>query len=134
MAIDWSVLKFGKGEPLALSKHRKRAKADADLESAYRDVDARDDSVCWVTQVKTSAGAVDPKRRREHHHLAGRRVQPSWVTNPDHIITVSAFVHDLITRGALIVEGSDARKPIFFHWNRRIVKPGKEPFRLKVAA
>lgn len=135
MAIDWQAIAdaggIGKGTPSALNRHRKQSKADAKLQAAYRGVDARDGSVCWVTGVKTSPGAVNAKRRREHHHLAGRRVKPEWRHDANRIITVSAFVHDLLTTSALKADGADARKAIVFSWNRRIVKPGKEPFHLK---
>jgi hypothetical protein len=29
---------------------------------------------------------------------------------------VAAEAHELITRGWIAVEGTDARKPLFFHW------------------
>ena len=119
-----------KGLPSVLTKHAKRKAASQALEDAYADVDARDAGYCWVTGRYTQPGAVDQRRRREHHHLKGRNVKPEWVTQPDRIITVAADVHALITAEAITVEGCDARKPIFFHWNQRIVKPGREPFRI----
>lgn len=124
-------LLFPKPAPRALTKHAKRKEADQALREAYADVDARDAGYCWVTGRYTSPGAVDARQRREHHHLKGRNVKPEWVTDPRRIITVAADVHQLITCEAITVEGTDARKPMFFHWNPRIVKPGKEPFHIK---
>ena len=120
-----------KSEPRALTKHRKRVQKDAALEQAYADVDVRDAGYCWVTGRYTQPGAVDARVRREHHHLKGRNVKPEWVTRPERIITVCAEVHSLITSEAITVEGTDARQAMFFHWNPRIVKPGKQPFQIK---
>lgn len=103
-------------EPRVVTKVRKqRAKAKS-LEDAYAAVNDRDKSVCWVTGRKTHPKAVSASNRREHHHLKGRRVMPEWVNNPERIITVSAAAHQLITAGWIVVEGTDARKPCFFHW------------------
>lgn len=115
--------------PRAVSKHAKRRAADQALEEAYADVDARDAGYCWVTGRYTRPGAVDARVRREHHHLKGRRVKPEWVTRPERIITVCAEAHELITLGWIVVEGCDARKPIFCHWAAH-VKPDKRPFQI----
>lgn len=127
-------LQFPKPLPRAVTKHRKRIKADAALQEAYADVDARDAGICWVTGRWTapygSERAVDPRVRREHHHLKGRNVKPEWVTDPRRIITVCAEAHGLITQGWIVVEGCDARKPIFFHW-RSDVKANLRPFVIK---
>jgi len=131
MAIDYSLFHFSKGQPLAMVRHRRRAAAATRLQKAYRAVDARDHGFCLVTNTHTVTSTADSKRRREHHHLSGRRVMPEWVDKPERIITVTAFVHDLITAKWLIVHGTDARKPITFSWNRSIVAVGREPFRLK---
>jgi hypothetical protein len=128
--MDTSQLAFPKGPSRGLEKHRKRVANAARLAEAYRDVDLRDGGFSVVSGVFTVPFSSDPKRRREHHHLKGRRVRPEWVFRSERIITVTAFEHDLITSGALHVEGDDARKPLFFHWNPAIVK-GKAPFRLK---
>jgi hypothetical protein len=134
MGIDWSVLKFGKGSPGGLLRHRKRVSNTARLQEAYTDVDLRDGGFSVVSGAWTKPGAADPRVRREHHHLKGRRVRPDWVFKPERIITVTAFEHELLQTHALHVEGCDARKPLFFHWNRRMVPEGKEPFRIRKAA
>jgi hypothetical protein len=103
-------------EPRAVTKAKKRKAAEKALEDAYAEVDRRDGSICWVTGRYAVAGAPDRRVRREHHHLAGRNCEPSWVTDPDRIITVVAEAHQLITDGFIAVEGDDARKPIRFHW------------------
>ena len=131
MAIDYSALTFSKGTPLALTKHRKRVATVARLLEAYSDVDLRDCGFSVISGVYTVPGATDPKRRREHHHLNGRRVRPEWVCCPERIITVTGWEHELLTSNALQIEGCDARERLMFYWNRKIVPPGKEPFRLK---
>ncbi len=125
-----SGLMWPKPEPRAVTKHAKRKAASQALLDAYADVDARDAGYCWVTGRYTVPGAVDARQRREHHHLKGRNVKPEWIHRPERIITVAADVHSLITAEAITVEGADARKLIFFHWNDRIVKPDKRPFRI----
>lgn len=102
--------------PLAVQRHdRKKAKQEQ-LEEAYAAVDTRDANRCRATGTLVHPRSADPKRRREHHHLRGRRVRPEWREQPERICLVSAFVHDLITRGWIAVEGVDASKPLFFHW------------------
>ena len=123
-------LQFPKPEPRAVTKHGKRKVANQALLEAYADVDVRDAGYCWVTGRYTQSGAVDARVRREHHHLKGRNVRPEWVTKLERIITVSAEAHGLITQGWIVVEGCDARKPLFFHW-RADVKPAQRPFVIK---
>lgn len=124
-----SGLMFPKPEPRVVERHRRRVTAKADLEQAYADVDLRDGGFCWVTGRWTSSGILDPRARREHHHLKGRNVKPEWVTRPERIITVCAEAHALITAEFIVVEGVDARKPIYFHW-REGVRADQKPFRL----
>lgn len=119
-----------KPEPGVVTRHKKRVEADAALRDAYAEVDARDGGYCWITGRYTQPGAVDPRVRREHNHLKGRNVRPEWVTKPERIITVTAEAHRLIHAGWIVVEGTDARKPIFFHWAAH-VKPSQKPFHLK---
>jgi len=116
--------------PRVVEKHGKRKQADDALREAYADVDRRDGGYCWVTGRYTASGAPDARVRREHHHLKGRNVKPEWVTRPERIITVCAEAHALITQGWIVVEGCDARRPIFFHWAKH-VKPSQRPFVLK---
>lgn len=108
---------------------RKREK-EKQLAEAYAVVDKRDQNRCRATGATLAPAAVDPKQRREHHHLRGRRVRPDWIYRPERICLVSAFVHDLITRGWIEVEGTDARKPLFFSWNDDIAK-GRRPLVIK---
>jgi hypothetical protein len=131
MAIDYTGLAFPKGTPRILEQHRKGVEADAKLAKAYEAVNLRDLNRCVVTGVPLTWPNQDAKRRREHHHLAGRRVQPSWRTNPHRIVLVSGYVHELLTCHALLVLGDDARKPLKFAWNRALISRGKEPFRLR---
>lgn len=131
MAIDYSLFKYAKHTPSVVERHRKDVEADAKLEKAYAKVDARDGKMCAVTGLPLVPFASDESRCLEHHHLKGRRVRPEWVTDSRRIISVSKRVHRLLTANALKTDDTDARKTVRFYWNRRIVKPGKEPFRLR---
>lgn len=123
-----------KSAPSAITRHRKRVDETQALKDAYSDVDRRDAGVCWVTGRHTAKygteRAVDPRIRREHHHLKGRNVKPEWVYDPHRIITVCREAHALITAGWIVVEGTDARKPIFFHY-ADFVKAHQKPFRIR---
>ena len=114
--IDYSDFPLAKGEPRALAKHRRRVEDEAALKAAYGEVDARDGGVCWVTGRHTVAGVPDPRYRREHHHLRGRKVAPERVADPMNIITCTAESHSLIESGHIQVEGIDTNKPVRFHW------------------
>ena len=116
--------------PRVVEQHAKRKDAEKALREAYADVDLRDGGWCWVTGRFTFPGTPDARTRREHHHLKGRNVKPEWVTRPERIITVSAEAHSLITQGWIVVEGTDARKPLFFHYAEH-VKPTQRPFTIK---
>lgn len=126
-----SGLMFPKGVPRAITKATKRREARADLEQAYADVDLRDGPFCRVTGRYTWAGAPDPRVRREHHHLETRGLAPGRITDPSNIVVVCAEAHGLFKAGALESEGTDANQPVFFHFNRAIVKAGSEPFVIK---
>lgn len=134
MSFDYEALAaaggIGKGMPAGQMRQRRRSRRSSALRRAYRIVDARDESVCWVTGIVLTAGHGNQRYCREHHHLAGRRVRPEWAHNPDRIITVSAYIHGLITSKWLRVHGDDARLLISFSWNRKFVPVGREPFRL----
>ena len=110
----------------ALARRARKAEDARELADAYAVVDGRDQSICWVTGRFLSPGAVRPEDRREHHHLKGRNVRPDWVTKPERIITVSALAHQLLEGGFIDVEGTDARKPMMFHWNASM--KGPKPF------
>lgn len=120
-----------KSKPQAVTKRKRRLEAEQALKDAYADVDLRDGGVCWITARFTKAGGVDARTRREHHHLKGRNVKPEWVTRPERIITVCAEAHQLITAGWIVVEGCDARKPLFFHWAAHVESKDK-PFIIAV--
>jgi hypothetical protein len=114
-AIDTSMLPYGVKSAGVVDRGRKKAEKATALEKCYAKVDLRDESLCWVTGLKLSPSARENRLRREHHHLVGR------VGDARHsafrVITVSALVHELITRHVLLVIGTDATKPIFFEWN-----------------
>lgn len=131
--IDYSLSALPKVRPAALERHDKQTEHDRKLAAAYLKVDDRDDSVCWVTGVKLKPGVRDDHFRREHHHLKGRNVMPEWVYRPERIITVSADVHKYLTCNALLPSAADARKPIYFEWNPRMVDPKRQPFRLRAS-
>lgn len=116
--------------PAVARRHQRRKQAAAALDAAYSDVDLRDGGYCWVTGRYTQSGAPDARVRRDHHHLKGRNVMPEWVTDPNRIITVCAEAHALITNGWILVEGTDARKAIRFHW-RADIKASQKPFQIK---
>lgn len=115
--------------PRAIAKAAKRREGADALEAAYDDVDKRDAGYCWVTGRYTQPGAIDPRVRREHHHLRGRNVKPEWICEPSRIITVCAEAHQLITCGLISVEGDNARATIRFHWNG--VPLAQRPFIIK---
>ena len=96
---------------------------------AYAEVDARDAGFCRATGRYTQPGGVDPAVRREHHHLQPRSVWPDLIAEAKNIILVAAEVHALITGGFIEVEGTDATKPLFFHWSKVMANRPK-PFRL----
>jgi hypothetical protein len=102
--------------PVKVQRHdRKKAREEA-LEKAYAVVNNRDHNTCRATGRRLDPAAIDPAFRREHHHLKGRNVRPDWRDKPERICLVSALAHDLITKGWIDVEGTDARKPLFFHY------------------
>ncbi len=104
--------------PGVVARHnRKQAKVKA-LEDAYEVVNRRDGNKCRATGVLLDPRAADAKRRREHHHLRGRRVRPDWRERPERICLVSTAVHELINASWIDVEGTDARKPLFFHYTK----------------
>jgi hypothetical protein len=132
--MDTSGLKFPKGQPGVLTKHARLIQQERQLLKAYAEVNERDGNRCRVTGVRLYAVSSNDKTRREHHHLQGRCVRPEWLTRPRRIVLVSAFVHRLLTAYAIIPNQLDANKPIQWHWNYRVVRPGEEPLRLRNVA
>lgn len=128
--IDYSQLPLSKGVPRCLLRHRKQADADAELQRAYRIVEIREDHTCQISGVLLFPFAREEKRRREHHHLVSRRIRPEWRADPKRIVLVSAAIHKLLTANVILVDGTDATKPLVFTWNRHIIAPNREPMRL----
>jgi hypothetical protein len=115
--------------PVKVQRHDKKKAREEALDAAYRIVDKRDGNRCRVTGVSLVAGAPDPKIRREHHHLAKRSRERGKRSDPSNICLVSAFAHDLITRGWLVCEGTDADGPLFWHYDRNIAT--SRPLKIK---
>lgn len=110
-------------------KARKAAEEQA-LADAYELVNARDANTCRVTGRFLQPGAVMAEVRREHHHLQPRSVAPEREADPSNIILICAEAHQLITGRFIDVEGTDATKPIFFHWNEEAMRGRVRPFRI----
>lgn len=113
-----------------LARNERRAAEEKALNDAYELVNVRDGNQCRVTGRFVQAGAVDARVRREHHHLEPRSLSPLRVADPANIILVCAEAHDLITGRFIEVEGDDATKPVFFHWNEEAMKGRIKPFRI----
>lgn len=129
MAIDYSVLAISKGTPAKLQKGWKKTAKQAALDAAYEIVNARDKNHSRVTGIELFPNGND-RVRREHNHIQKRSIAPGLREDPKNIHLCSAYEHYFITTGALLIEGTDASKRLIFHWNRRVVEPGKEPFKL----
>jgi len=71
------------------------------------------------------------EQRREHHHLQPRSIAPDRIADPKNIILVCAEAHQLITGGFIEVEGKDATKPVFFHWNEKAMRGLVRPFLIR---
>jgi len=117
--------------PRALKKAQDRREANAALDQAYADVDLRDGPYSRISGRYTSSGAVDPRVRREHHHIRPRSTHPELTADPRNIFVCTAEEHQLIHAGAIEVEGVNAAKELRFHWNRAMVARGKEPFEIR---
>lgn len=121
--------KPAKGSRLLERKARK-AFDEAVLAEAYEIVNQRDGNICRVTGRFLQPGAVMAEVRREHHHLQPRSIAPERIADPKNIILVAAEVHALITGGFIEIEGKDATKPLFAHWNEKAMKGRIKPFRI----
>jgi hypothetical protein len=113
-----------------LARNERRAAADKAMADAYEQVNQRDGNICRVTGRHLSAGAVDGRVRREHHHLVPRSIAPDRETDPTNIVLVCAEAHDLLTGHFLESEGKNANRPVFFHWNEQAMKGRIKPFRI----
>jgi hypothetical protein len=123
-------LRFPKPQHSVITRYKRRVDEEKALREAYADVDARDGGKCLVTGRYTQPGAVDPRVRREHHHLVKRSLDKGQIAEPRNIVTVCAEAHKLIEAGWLVLEGSDATKAIFCHWAAH-VKPSQKPFTIQ---
>ena len=134
MAIDYSAIAaaggIGKGIPRDLAKGWKKAEFKKQMDAAYAVVNQRDGDRSRLTGIELRADHPNPKCRREHNHLEERSTNPARRTDPSNIFLCSTFEHKFITNNSIIIEGTDANEKLIFHWNRRIVPPGKEPFKL----
>lgn len=130
VAIDWSLFKFPKGQIRALAKVEKARTAQAQLDACYAAVDKRDGLIDRVTGKRVVPGSPDPKLTRTRHHLDERSTAPHKKYDPSNVIVCSAQTHQFLQSHALEVEGTDANQRLFFRWNRNMVKPGREPFKI----
>lgn len=135
MAIDYSSIAalggIPKVRPRVLVKAAKESEHDRKLRLAYEKVNGREDNTCQVSGAQLFGTSRSDKARRQHHHLKGRNVKPEWIYDPRRILLCSEFIHKLLQSKAILVDGTDATKPLTFTWNRRMLKPGKEPIRLE---
>lgn len=137
MAMDTSALRFPKAKPRVLDAAAKARAEDAAWRACCRAVDARDKRICHVTGLSLSAGAVDPWRALERHHLAYRSRDTTRKTDPENVLTVSRAVHQLLHAGALQLRnpgGQPVRTVAGLNhvaWNRRLVPKGEEPCRIR---
>lgn len=105
-----------KPDPTVITKGQRRRIAQAALDAAYAEVDLRDGPYCRVTGRYTQSGHVDPRVRREHHHLDARSTAPDRIADPRNIVVVCVEAHRLFKAGWLVSEGEDATQPVRFHW------------------
>lgn len=124
-------LAFPKPAPGIYTRGKRRKAAQAALDEAYAEVDQRDGPYCRVTGRYTQSHAVDPRVRREHHHLGARSTDPDRITDPTNIIVICKEAHDLFKAGWLVSEGANANKPVRFHWTKLAPKPKDRPFEIR---
>lgn len=84
-------------------RDRRKAEKQAEQVSCYQAVDLRDVSICRVTGVYVTAGATDPHKRKEHHHMLARSL--GGLHELANVITISAYIHQLIHAGKLRLSG-----------------------------
>jgi hypothetical protein len=86
-------------------KQARRADAETELRKCYASVDKRDHRVCRVSGLMLTAGAPDPRKRLERHHMVERSIDKTKIADPSNVITVSGFVHAQLTAHRLHLEG-----------------------------
>jgi hypothetical protein len=132
--IDYSAIEaaggIGKGTSSQLEKGWKAKQFEQDMAKAYEAVNVRDDNRSRVSGKPLLPVSSNPKQQREHNHLIARSLAKSLRTAVKNIFLVSQYEHGFITRNELLVHGTDANKPLKFSWNRNLVPPDKEPFRI----
>lgn len=137
MAIDYSQLKFAKGQPKVLLERAQQKAEEREWRRTCQIVDERDKRVCQVTGRPVSAWAVDPWMRLERHHLEYRSKNKARRWTAYNVWTVCAAVHQLIHGGALRLynkagkPATDVREIDHVAWNRRLVPVGEEPCRVR---
>jgi hypothetical protein len=90
-------------ETRAEYKDRRDKEQQAEIDQCYQAVDLRDKSVCRVTGVYLTAGATDPKQRKERHHLIRR--SRGGLHQTSNVITISAYLHQLDHAGKVRLSG-----------------------------
>ena len=141
MAIDYAAIAaaggIGKGTPSRVAKDRKKAQLATAIKHAYKEVDARDKLISWVSGKKLVRGAASDNVRLEHHHLDRRSQSKARQADPFNVISVSASEADYLDFHYLIPVNKagevchDTRKIADFHWNRNVIRPKCEPFKVK---
>jgi hypothetical protein len=138
MPIDYSGLAFPKGQPRVLLE-KAQAKAEGrEWKRTIEKVDKRDGRKCQVTGVLLTAGAVDPWKRLERHHLEYRSKNKGRRFTEYNVWTCSAGVHQCIHGGALKIlnraglPAKDVREIDHVAWNRKLVPIGEEPCKVKL--
>lgn len=140
MAIDYDAIAraggHGKGTPRKVLQAEKRKHLKAAIKDAYKDVDARDGLISWVSGKRLMRGVASDAVRLEHHHLDRRSQSKARQADPRNVISVSALEADYLDYHYLIPvdrngdECHDTRQIADFHWNRHVVKVHCEPFGL----
>ena len=85
------------------AKDRVKAEQQAEIDRCYQAVDIRDQSVCRVTGEFLTAGASDPHKRKERHHMIRR--SRGGLHQTANVITVSAFIHSQDHAGKVRLTG-----------------------------
>lgn len=129
MDMNHPAFALPKGQPAPVRRAQKRAQDEAALRECYADVDRRDGGICQATGRHTVPGSPDARVRREHHHLVKRSHSTALRAEPSNVVTLCAEAHQLVEAGLLVLEGTDATKPLFCHWAAHAPTP--RPFQLK---
>jgi 5-methylcytosine-specific restriction endonuclease McrA len=85
------------------SKEKRDRERQAEIDACYAAVDQRDGHICRVTGVFLTAGASDPHKRKERHHMVRR--SRGGENETANVITVSAAIHQLDHAGKIHLSG-----------------------------